>query len=322
MGLDVAAAFTFAWRHAPRVPEPVLRAAFTLAADLTWLRRTEGVRRMEANYARVRPDLDARAVRRLARAGMRSYMRYFREAFTLQGATPAQLAARVRVEGHENIAADLAAGRGIALALAHLGNWDLAGAWARPHLGPVLTVAERLRPEALFQEFVAFRRSIGIEVLPLGDGDVFRNLVRGAVAGNVLIPLLADRDLTARGVEVDLCGHRARVAAGPAALALAAKVALHPVGIRYERLHGERRRAAGTPWGIVIHFLPAVPVPPEGGTAADRRAQVAAMTQAWVDALAEFLRAHTEDWHMLQKVFVADLDPARYARTKVEAGEA
>jgi KDO2-lipid IV(A) lauroyltransferase len=318
MDVDVAKAYTVAWRHAPKIPEPVLRAAFTLVADLTWLRRTEGVRRMEANYARVRPDLDAGAVRRLARVGMRSYMRYFREAFTLQGATPEQIAARVRVEGRENVADELAAGRAVALALGHVGNWDLAGAWGARHLGPVLTVAERLEPDAVFQEFLAFRRSIGIDVLPLGDGDVFRDLVRGAVAGNVLIPLLSDRDLTARGIEVDLCGHPARVAAGPAALALAAKVALVPAGVSYERLSGARRRAAGTPWGVVIHFLPAVPVP----TGSDRRAQVAAMTQGWVDAVGDFLREHPEDWHMLQKVFVADLDPERYARTKVEAGEA
>jgi KDO2-lipid IV(A) lauroyltransferase len=317
MGVDLTAVYTFAWRHAPAVPEPLLRAAFALVADLTWLRRTEGVRRMEANYARVRPDLDARAVRRLSRVGMRSYMRYFREAFTLQGTTPEQVAARVRVEGYDNIAA-VEAGRGVALAVAHLGNWDLAGAYASANIAPVLTVAERLEPYALFQEFVAFRRSIGIEALPLGDGDVFRNLVRGAVSGPRLVPLVADRDLTARGVEVDLCGHRARVAAGPAALALAAKVALVPAGVTYERLTGARRRAAGTPWGIVIEFFPAVPVPPDG----DRRAQVAAMTQGWVDVVGTFLREHTEDWHMLQKVFVEDLDPERYARTKVEAGEA
>jgi KDO2-lipid IV(A) lauroyltransferase len=318
MRFDVAKAYTFAWRNAPRVPEPVLRAAFTAVADVTWLVRGTAVRRLEANYARIRPELDERQVRRLAKAGMRSYMRYFREAFTLQGLSPAQRDARVRVEGYDNIADDVAAGTSISLALAHMGNWDLAGAYARPNIGPVLTVAERLEPEALFQEFLGFRRSIGLDVLPLGDGDVFRNLVRGARAGGKLIPLLADRDLAATGVEVDLCGHRARVAAGPAALALAAGITLIPVGIWYERLDRERRKVAGTPWGIVIRFCPPVPVP----TGRDRKAQVAAMTQGWVDVIARMLRESTQDWHMLQKVFVADLDAERYARTKAEAGEA
>ena len=128
MRFDVARLYTFAWRHAPKIPEPVLRAAFTAVADLTWLRRTEGVRRLEANYARVRPDLDGPELRRLTRAGMRSYMRYFREAFTLQGATAEQVAARVRVDGLEHVAEPVADGQGVSLALAHLGNWDLAGA--------------------------------------------------------------------------------------------------------------------------------------------------------------------------------------------------
>lgn len=326
MGLrvDVAKAYTFAWRNAPRIPEPVLRVAFTAVADLTWLRRTEGVRRMEANYARVRPDLDAAAVRRLSRAGMRSYLRYFREAFTLQGATPEQISARVRLAGGLHVVEHVAAGKALSLALGHVGNWDLAGAWATPNLAPVLTVAERLQPEALYQEFVGFRRSLGIDVLGLGDPDVFRRLVRGARGGHRIVPLLADRDLTASGVEVDLAGHRARVAAGPAALALAAGVPLVTASISYERLTGARRRAAGTPWGVVVRFSPFVEAPPADPdlpAPERRRRQVAVMTQGWVDHLAESLREHTEDWHMLQRVFVEDLDPERYARTRAEAGE-
>ena len=322
---DVARAYTFAWRHAAKVPEPVLRGAFTLVADLAWLRRGAGVRRMEANYARVRPELDARAIRRLARAGMRSYLRYFREAFTLQGSTPQQIDARVRLVDAQHVRGVLYDGEAAALALAHLGNWDLAGAWATPNLAPVLTVAEKLRPPELYEEFVGFRRSIGIEVLGLGDPDVFRELVRGARGGRRIVPLLADRDLTASGVEVRLCGRTARVAAGPAALALAAGVDLVPTMITYERLRGQRRRRAGTPWGIVITFYPPVPVPdpdPALPGPQRRKAQVAAMTQGWVDALADTLARHTEDWHMLQKVFVEDLDPERYARTvAAEAAE-
>ncbi len=322
--VDVAAAYTFAWRHAAKVPEPVLRGAFTLAADIAWLRRGAGVRRMEANYARVRPELDARGVRSLARRGMRSYLRYFREAFTLQALTADQVRGRVRAEGLEHMRAVRDDGAAVALALAHLGNWDLAGAWSGPNLAPVLTVAERLKPEELYQEFVAFRESVGIEVLGLGDPGVFRDLVRGAKEGGCIIPLLADRDLTASGVEVDLCGHRARVAAGPATLALAAGVDLVPMMIHYERLDPVRRAEARSPWGIVLHFYPPVAVPEADATLPApqrRRAQVAAMTQSWVDAMADTLVTHTEDWHMLQKVFIADLDPQRYDKTRAEAGE-
>ncbi|MCB7137624.1 phosphatidylinositol mannoside acyltransferase [Cellulosimicrobium marinum] len=318
MGFDSGKAFTFAWRHAHKVPDPVLRGVFTAVADVAWLARGGGVRQLEKNLARVRPGLRPRELRRLSRAGMRSYMRYYREAFTLPAWSPEQVTARVRLVDYDNLTVHLDGDRSPVLALAHQGNWDLAGAFATPNIAPVLTVAERLEPPELFEEFLAFRTSIGLEILALGDGDVFRDLVRGASRPGRIIPLLADRDLTARGVEVDLFGRRARVAAGPAALAVSTGTPLVPTGIYYERLRGERRRAAGTAWGLVIRFFPRVEVP----AGVPRAEQVAALTQGWVDALSVAIREHPEDWHMLQKVFVEDLDPERYARTKEAAGEA
>jgi phosphatidylinositol dimannoside acyltransferase len=318
MAIDTGAAFTFAWRHAHKVPEPLLSALFTVVADVAWLRHGTGVRQLEKNLSRVRPGLTPRALRRLSRVGMRSYMRYYRESFTLPAWTPEQVAARVRLVGRENLSVHLDGERSPVLALTHQGNWDLAGAYATPNIAPVLTVAERLEPEELFEEFLSFRTSLGLEILALGDGDVFRELMRGARSPGRIIPLLADRDLTARGVEVDLFGRRARVAAGPAALAVSTGAPLIPTSIHYERLHGGRRRAAGTPWGLVIHFFPRVQVPSDR----PRSEQVAALTQAWVDVLSVAIRERAEDWHMLQKVFVEDLDPARYARTQEAAGEA
>ncbi|MFC8193375.1 phosphatidylinositol mannoside acyltransferase [Cellulomonas sp. NPDC057328] len=316
MSLDVARAYQLAWRYGHRVPGPVVRALTTAAADVTWLRRGGGVRRLEANLARVRPDLDGRALRRLSRAGMRSYLRYFGEAFTLRALTPDQVAARVRATGREHVQPHLDAGRQVVLALGHMGNWDLAGAWATTHLAHVTTVAERLEPEELFQEFAAFRESIGLTIVPLtGGGDVFRRLTRVVRTGPGLLPLLADRDLTAKGVEVDLLGHRARVAAGPAALAVSSGAPLVPTAITYERLSGARRRAAGGPWGIVISFLPAVDVPVD----LPRGEQVRAATQAWVTALGAAIHARPQDWHMLQRVFVEDLDPARDAAVRADA---
>ncbi|GAA2225489.1 phosphatidylinositol mannoside acyltransferase [Promicromonospora sukumoe] len=307
--MNVAAAYTFAWRNATKIPEPVLRGLFTAVADVTWLRHGKAVRRMESNYARVRPDLDAAAVRRLSRAGMRSYMRYFREAFTLQGVTTAKLRARVRLEGYdEHVRPVIDDGGAVSLALGHLGNWDLAGAYGSQYLAGVLTVAERLKPDELFEEFLRFRGSLGIDVLALGNGDVLGALVRGAKEGGRLLPLLSDRDLTSTGIEVDLAGHRARVAAGPALVGLEAEVPVHAVGITYERLRGARRRTAGTPWGIVIHFYPPLPVPDVGLPRAER---ARLLTQGWVDQLAGSIVEHTHDWHMLQRVFVADLGPAR-----------
>lgn len=308
--------FALAWRWGRHLPGPVVRAATTLAADITWLRHGTGVRRLESNLRRVRPDLAPAELRRLSRAGMRSYLRYYGEAFTLPGFSSQQIAARVRVVGRENVQQHLDAGRQVVMALGHLGNWDLAGAWATADLAPVTTVAERLEPEELFQEYVGFREGLGMRILPLtGGSDVFRALVRASRSGPGVMPLLADRDLTARGVEVQLFGETARVAAGPAALTVMTGAPLCPVGITYERLRGERRRRAGTPWGVVVEFFPMIAVPED----LPHRDRVQAVSQAWVDRLAAVISAHPQDWHMLQRVFVSDLDPSRYAATVATA---
>ena len=314
---DVGHLFGLAWRVAPRVPEPALRAVAALGADVVWWRRGSGVRQLERNLARARPDASPAALRRLSRAAMRSYMRYYAEAFTLASFSPAQTDARVRAMGVEHLRAELDAGRSVVLALGHLGNWDLAGAWAARRVAPVTTVAERLKPERVFAEFLAFRQGIGLEIIPLdgSGGEVFRGLVSAVKRGGRLVPLIADRDLTARGVEVTWWGQTARVAAGPAALASATGARLCPVTMHYERLTGDRRRAAGSPWGVVVTFHPPLPAP----TGLPRGQAVARLTQGWVDVVADGIAAHPQDWHMLQKVFVADLDPARYADTVARA---
>ncbi|MET0432870.1 MAG: phosphatidylinositol mannoside acyltransferase [Cellulomonas sp.] len=322
--LDVARLFAFAWRVVGKVPDPLVRGAFRLVADVAWLRRGAGVRQLEANLGRVRPQAAPDEIRRLSLLGMRSYMRYYGESFALVGAKPEQIDARVRLVDPGEVVATMNEGRMVVMALGHLGNWDLAGAWATRNLGRTVTVAERLKPEALFQEFLRFREGIGLEIIPLSDGGagggVFRELVRAARQPTPgLIPLLADRDLTARGVEVDLFGERARVAAGPAALAVSTGAPLCAASITYERLTGARRRAAGTAWGVVIEFGRLLTVP-DDVPKADR---VAVLTQAWVDDLGRGIARAPQDWHMLQKVFVADLDPERYARTlATEAGGA
>jgi KDO2-lipid IV(A) lauroyltransferase len=144
-------------------------------------------------------------------------------------------------------------------------------------------------------------------ILPLtGAGNPFPAL-RQAARRPGIIPLLADRDLTSRGVEVELCGHTARMAPGPAALALAEKRPLHPVSIRHER--------RGKGWGIVITFHPPVDVPTSGTT----RERATAMTQACADVLGAAILEHTADWHMLQRVFLDDLDTDRLAAAHEEA---
>ncbi|HEV7173514.1 phosphatidylinositol mannoside acyltransferase [Pedococcus sp.] len=287
--------YRLGWGAVRRLPERAAYAAFEQLADLTVARGGMGVQRLRANYARVRPELSDAELDALVKAGMRSYLRYYCEAFRLPDRTAEELRASVRVEGDGPVREQLRRGRPVLCFLGHLGNWDLAGAWGARELGPVVTVAERLKPEAVYADFLAFRESLGMTILPLTGGpDVFAEL-RGHLTSPVVMPLLADRDLTARGIEVELCGHRTSMAAGPAALSLATGVQLFPVSIHYEPVPGSDWRHR-----IVIRFHEPVE-PPSSGTT---RAKATALTQACADVLGAAIREHTEDWHMMQRVFL------------------
>ena len=291
-------AYRTGWSLVRRLPGPVAYRAFDLVADVAYRRGGKGVDRMRSNYALVRPELGAADLEALVRRGMRSYLRYWCDAFRLPDRSAAELAATVRTEGEQPVRTHLEAGLPAVMFLGHMGNWDTAGAWSTTALAPVTTVAERLRPEELYAEFLGFRERLGMTILPLtGGSDVFRALTR-ALRGGAFVALLADRDLTEGGVEVDFCGHRARMAVGPAALALSTGAALHPVSVHYEPA------ATGRGYEVVIRFHDRVEPPVEGST----RAKVTAMTQACADALGSAVREHTQDWHMMQRVFTRDLD--------------
>lgn len=280
------------WAALRWIPESVGRRAFDLMADRAWRRRGAGVRRLEANLGRVLgADASPDRLCGASRAGMRSYLRYFYEAFRLPALGAARLRARTRCEGIEALEAHIAAGRGVVAALPHMGNWDHAGAWICDRGIPLTTVAERLRPEDLYRRFVAFREGLGMEVLALtGRAGTFATLARRLRDGR-LVCLLADRDLTDSGVEVEFFGETARFPAGPAALAVSTGAALMPVTLWYEgdhlriRVHAELPLRSGGP----------------------RSARVQEATQSLARVFEAAIAEHPEDWHMLQRVFSADI---------------
>jgi len=241
---------------------------------------------------------------------MRSYMRYFYEAFALPGITPDQVLARVRADVDPRLHEDVRAGS-VVMALPHMGNWDLIGAWACRELATVLTVAERLKPDDLFEQFVSFREGLGMRIIGQAHGEkVFDRLLETASRGHYVVALLADRDLSSAGITVTLGSATARVAAGPAAIAQRLGRPLYAASIHYEPLTGERRRRAGSPWGLV---LTARKVPQPQNLEGHER--VVAHTRAWVAELEPLIAEHAQDWHMLQPVFDADLDQERLARS-------
>ncbi|MFG2991905.1 phosphatidylinositol mannoside acyltransferase [Streptomyces sp. NPDC048257] len=280
------------WAGVKKLPEPAAVALGRRIADLAWKRRGKSVLRLESNLARVVPDAGPQRLRELSQAGMRSYMRYWMESFRLPTMDPERFGTDVEFKDEHLLREALASGRGVVVALPHLANWDLAGAWAIGHIGvPFTTVAERLKPESLYDRFVAYRESLGMEVLPHSGGAAFGTLARRLRSGG-LVCLVADRDLSASGIEVDFFGSTARMPAGPALLAQQTGAVLLPATMHY----GDTPKMYGR-----IH--PEVEVPKTG----TRIEKTAVMTQAVADAFAWGIAEHPEDWHMLQRLWLDDL---------------
>jgi phosphatidylinositol dimannoside acyltransferase len=296
------AGYGLGWSAVCRLPESWAQSAFRFFADLAWRRRGPRVQVLEGNLRRViGSPAPSGQLRGLSRQAMRSYARYWLEAFRLPVMPAGRLAAGMRDTGHLRAAFEyLAAGRGVVFALPHMGNYDLAGAWVIARgAGSIATVAERLKPDSVYDRFVAFREGLGVEVLPASGGtsSAFGILAQRLRAGK-LVCLVCDRDVTGGGMEVEFFGEKARMMGGPAALALQTGAALMPVILWFE----------GDNWGVHVHEE--IPMPAEG----DSKQKAAAMMQEVARLFEAGIRAHPQDWHMLQRVFVADLDPERLPR--------
>ncbi len=299
----VSAAFKAGWNLVCRLPETWARRLFTFGADIAWRRQGGGVQVLEGNLLRVLgPDTGGAELRAMSRQVLRSYGRYYMETFRLQGIPAERLLAGMRNDS-PNVPLTmeyLSSGRGVIYALPHSGQYEAAGVWIiAKGAGSFTTVAERLKPESVFQQFLKYRQGLGMEVLPTTGGQHPFGVMAQRLRAGKLVCLVADRDLSEAGIEVDFFGEKALMPAGPAALAVQTGAALMPVSCWFV---GEDE------WGTYVHDE--IPVPADG----DRKSKVVAMTQQLATAFEQGIREHPEDWHMLQRLFVADLDPDRLAR--------
>jgi KDO2-lipid IV(A) lauroyltransferase len=283
------------WQAVQRLPEPVARGAFDAAGRYAAGRGGRGARQLRANLRvatggkLAEDELDALTARAL-----RSYARYWQEAFRLPRLPRERIVAGTVHSGVEHFERARAAGRGVVIALPHSGNWDAAGVWLVDWLGgPFTTVAERLQPESLYRRFLQYRESLGIRVLPLTGGERPSSAVLAEeLAGGGFSCLLADRDLGPGGVPVDLFGRPTTMPAGPALLAARTGAALHPAICRF------------TDRGWEFAVRPEVSV----GGPGRLRDRVAAATQGIADAFTADLAVRPEDWHVLGRIW-ADVPP-------------
>jgi len=281
---------------ARKAPERIVAPTLRVVADRMWAGHGTGVSRLEANLARAVPRAGHEELHELSRRAMRSYLRYWGELFRLPSWSAADIRSRVVTHDEHRLRDPLSAGRGVVAALPHMGNWDLAGAWACAEGMPLTTVAERLSPEGLFDDFLRHRETLGMTVLPLTGGPATMPILENLLRSGGFVCLLADRDLSRHAVTVRLLGEEARLPIGPALLARRTGAVLLPVTSSYHDDHA-----------MQLRFHEPVEVP-------DGDDGVLRATAGVAEVFGTAIARDPADWHMLQRVFVDDFE-ARTAAT-------
>lgn len=279
-----ALAYFAGWRIVRVLPHTWAYGLFERLATYLVGKDGKGVQRLRSNLRRIKPHLSEAELQLLLGQAMSSYLRYWCDTFRIQDWSTSQIQSSVTLTRGELILDPMRDGRGVVIALPHSGNWDHAGAYFCSLGIPLVTVAERLKPEALFQRFLRYRQAMGFEVLSI-DSRSFATLIKRAREKR-LIALVADRDLSASGVDVNFFGFPARMPAGPALLAIKTGIPLVVAHVSY------------TQSGIHIEFT-SVDVS-EDGSESERVAQ---MTQRMASLFEKGIAAHPQDWHMLQRIW-------------------
>lgn len=275
--------YSLAWRLIRFLPETIAYRLGDWIARYAIKRDGRRIKRFRSNLMVVSPHSSEFEIENLLVRAMRSNLRYWIDTFRFPTWSQARIRESVEVINRNVFDDAMASGRGLIVALPHAGNWDHAGAFFCAEGFPLVTVAEHLRPERLFRKFLAYREAMGMEVLDL-DARVMKTLEDRLRAGR-LIALVADRDLSAHGVEVDFFNRVAKFPAGPAKLAIETGATLVTAFIRY------------TDTGIRVHF--STPLITSGKS-------VNEVVQAIATNFEAEIAEYPEDWHMLQRVFLED----------------
>ena len=281
----VAWVYILAWKLLRKLPEKIAYSLFERAAKWLVKRNGKSVQRLRKNLARVSPGLSDLQMKALLEDAMTSYMRYWCDTFRFPNWDKERINATVTVTREELLLDGIKSGRGVIVALPHAGNWDHAGAYFCLKGILLVTVAERLKPERLFNEFLRYRQAMGMEVLPLDSRSIV-TLEQRLREGH-LIALVADRDLSKSGIDVEFFGKPARMPAGPSVLALKTGAVFLTAFVNY------------TPSGIHITF-DELPIP-ESGTQEEK---VSALVQKSANNFERGISQHPQDWHMLQRIWI------------------
>lgn len=279
----------------------VFAAAFGVLPEFAMRRIGEGLGWVAFYVAPARRRLVESHMRRVLGAGTNTraaahrmfvqYGRYWAEVFWASPRRKREFVEHSDVRHLEHAEKALAEGRGAIFALPHLGNWEAAGAKAEAIDMKVLAVAEALPNPRIVDWFIEVRNRLGIDIIVARKGVRTTPHLIARLRQGRIVALVADRDISGNGIEVEFFGERTTMPAGPAALAERTGAALLPVAAYFRQGRGH-----------TLEVRPRIAVP----DLPTREERVAAMTQDFARALESLIRAAPEQWHLFQPNWPSD----------------
>ena len=224
------------------------------------------------------------------RRAFESYLRYWIESFRLPSQTTHELSDGIQVPDYRHVEEGLRKGKGVILALPHLGGWEWAGFWiAAAKKLPITVVVEPIEPPQLFEWFARFRRELGMTVVPLGPAAGAE--IAAALKRNEVVCLLSDRDISGGGVKVPFFGELTTLPGGPALMALRTGAPILPTAVYFAT--GESHI------GVV---RPPLDVSRVGSV----REDVKRITENLAQELEVLISAEPSQWHLFQPNWPSD----------------
>ena len=268
----------------PRLPEGLGRRLFEWIGVLTWCFAYRSRRAVQQNLARVLPAAGKRDLDNLSREVFRHCLLNYYDLVSRRRLRAEK--GEFRVWGEDNLKAAQRVGKGIIIATAHLGSWNLVLNAAATRSWKVVVLTEPLRIQGMNRMTNRLRSGDRIRALPAntsGLKEAFRALKRGE-----MVVVACDRAIQGTGVRSPFMGEETLMPDG--AVRLSARTGA-PILPCFALRNGAR--------GTDLYFEPHFVLGEKGDDAHSRTEGLSNITHT----MERYIRRHPDQWMVFSPVW-------------------
>jgi KDO2-lipid IV(A) lauroyltransferase len=272
--------------------------------DINYLLDVRGREAVKSNLRKILPPGTPESrVAFEARWVFRNFAKTLGEFFGYDTFGPDFIDRYVQMKGREHIDRALARGRGLIIATAHLGNWELGAATLARYGYEVWAIAQMHAHPKVNDLFISIREKRNYRILPMEKA---ARPAAKILKGGGLLCILGERNLTEGGIPVTFFGRTALFPQGPARLAVATGAPIVP-GFAVRRANE----------GFTLCMEPELKVPDWGS----RKEKVRVLTQEFASIVEEYIRWHPSQWGVFFRAWEEDPPGKVTRRPPAAAGE-